>query len=96
MNHAFTALQHAPDGRARVRLTDRSGDGVEISLGEPCRWVQIYTADAPGSGGQRHALAVEPMTCPPDALNSERDLLVIEPGGSVSAEWKIRSIGFRG
>jgi aldose 1-epimerase len=33
------------------------------------------------------------MTCPPDALNSKHDLLVIEPGGSGSAEWRIAKLG---
>jgi aldose 1-epimerase len=92
VNHAFTSMRRDSDGRTRVRLTDHSGRGVEISMGEHCRWVQVYTADAPGSDGHRHGLAVEPMTCPPDALNSKRDLLVIEPGGSVTADWTIRSI----
>ena len=92
VNHAFTSMRRDPDGRARVRLKDRSGRGVEISMSEHCRWVQVYTADAGGTGGSRHGLAVEPMTCPPNALNSKRDLFVIEPGGSVTAGWTIRSI----
>jgi galactose mutarotase-like enzyme len=92
INHAFTAMRSDVDARRRVRLTDGGGHGVEISMGESCQWVQVYTADAAGSTGQRDGLAVEPMTCPPNALNSQRDLLIIEPGGSVSAEWRIGAI----
>lgn len=91
VNHAFTSLRRDAGGQARVRLTDADGRGTEISWDERCPWVQLYTADAPGSDGHRCGLAVEPMTCPPDALNSQRDLLVIESGGSASAGWRIRS-----
>jgi aldose 1-epimerase len=92
VNHAFTSLRRDADGRARVHVTEPDGHGVEISWDERCPWVQVYTADAPGSVGHRHGLAVEPMTCPPDALNSQRDLLVIRPGGSAGAGWRIRSL----
>jgi aldose 1-epimerase len=92
VNHAFTSLGRDAGGRTRVRVTERDGHGVEISWDERCPWVQLYTADAPGSIEHRNGLAVEPMTCPPDAFNSGRDLLSIEPGGSASAEWRIRAI----
>jgi aldose 1-epimerase len=92
VNNAFTSLRRDADGRARARLTNGAGRGVEISWDERCPWVQVYTADAPGSGEHRSGLAVEPMTCPPDALNSQRDLLVIAPGASVSAGWRIRAV----
>ena len=32
----------------------------------------------------RKSLAVEPMTCPPDAFNSGVDLVVLQPGQSHS------------
>jgi aldose 1-epimerase len=92
MNHAFTSLRRGADGQARVRVTDDSGHGAEISWDQRCPWVQVYTADAPNSIAHRAGIAVEPMTCPPDALNSQRDLLVIQPGGSARAGWRIRSL----
>jgi aldose 1-epimerase len=69
----------APDGTATVLWTDREFD-----------WVQVFTADPahdqayPDRG---RALAVEPMTCPPDAFNSAIDLLVLKPGESWSGSW---------
>jgi aldose 1-epimerase len=92
VNHAFTSLARDADGYARVQLTRPHGGCVEISWGECCPWVQVYTADAPGTEWHRGGLAVEPMTCPPDALNSKRDLIVLQPGASTRAEWRIRSI----
>jgi len=91
IDHAFTGLDRA-DGIAEVRLT--SGDhGVALSWDARCPWVQIHTADNPGQDGiHRIGLAVEPMTCPPDAFNSSVDLVVIEPGAEHSAAWRIRAL----
>ncbi len=99
IDHAFTGLQRT-DGAAVVRLTDPSGTGVEMVWDAACPWVQIHTADLPpladGSApaGHRAGLAVEPMTCAPDAFNAERydydaGLVVIEPGATAAASWRI-------
>jgi len=95
IDHAYTGLARGEDGRAAVRVTDPSGTGVELSWDRSCDWVQIHTADLPGGGeGNRAGLAVEPMTCAPDAFNADRypfdtGLLVIEPGATVEAAWRI-------
>ncbi|MGW5683139.1 aldose 1-epimerase family protein [Nonomuraea sp. NPDC003754] len=48
-------------------------------------WVQICTGRHLGYVG----VAVEPMTCPPDAFGSGSDLVVLEPGGRHEAAWTI-------
>ncbi|MFH8252976.1 aldose 1-epimerase family protein [Microbacterium sp. B2969] len=93
LNHAFTGLARDADGRTRVRLVDGAGVGAEVELDESCPWVQLYTADELPGTDRRHAVAVEPMTCPPDALNSGIDLRTIPPGGSTIASWSIKAIG---
>ena len=92
INHAYTALRRR-HGLARARVLAHDGTGVEIEWDERCPWVQIYTADHGEGVGFRSGVAVEPMTCPPDAFRSERDLLIVEPGGSVGAGWTIRRVG---
>jgi aldose 1-epimerase len=98
IDHAYTGLSRDADGRASVRVTDPSGTGVEFSWGAECAWVQVHTADLPGRGpGHRAGLAVEPMTCAPDAFNDERypfdtGLRVIEPGVTVEASWRIAAV----
>lgn len=92
LNYAFGALRRDADGFARVRVTDARGLGVEVALDRALPWAQVYTADDPAASVQRHAVAVEPMTCPPDALNSQRDLITVEPGAAFAAEWWIRRI----
>lgn len=92
-DHAFTGLRADADGLVRVRLLDAGGAGVE------CRWdprvlpwVQVHTADLPAPEASRVGLAVEPMTCAPDAFNSGRGLVVLEPGHSHTAAWTIAAV----
>ncbi|GAA3910591.1 aldose 1-epimerase family protein [Microbacterium invictum] len=100
IDHAYTGLIRAADGTATVRLTDPSGTGVEMVWDAACPWVQVHTADlpaGPGTPGHRAGLAVEPMTCAPDAFNADRydydtGLLLIEPGATRAASWRIAAL----
>ena len=100
IDHAYTALERTPDGFATVRLSDPSGTGVEMTWDAACPWVQVHTADLPGGPAQpfhRAGLAVEPMTCAPDAFNAERydydaGLIVLAPGADTSASWRISGL----
>ena len=49
----------------------------------------MFTGDALEPAHRRRALAVEPMTCPPNAFVSGVDLLMLEPGDSVTHTWGI-------
>lgn len=92
IDHAFTELART-DGVAEVRLVTAAGTGVSMSWDERCPWVQVHTADNPGADSiHRIGLAVEPMTCPPDAFNSAVDLVVLESGTAHSASWTIRAL----
>jgi aldose 1-epimerase len=44
-------------------------------------------------GRRRTAVAVEPMTCPPDALRTGVDLIELEPGAQWLGSWGLRSVG---
>jgi aldose 1-epimerase len=74
-----------------ARLTDHAGSGVSVRWGKECRWIQVHTADRPDLDN-RIGLAVEPMTCPPDAFNSGRDLITLPVGGSVDVNWHLTAI----
>jgi len=87
IDHAFTALTSS-----RVEVTTSAGTGVAMQWDAACPWVQVHTADRPVPAEHRIGLAVEPMTCPPDAFNSGTDLIVIEPGDSTSAGWTISAL----
>jgi aldose 1-epimerase len=92
LNNAFTALHRNSKGRTIVRLLCEEGNGAELEFGPECKWVQLYTADMPGLPDHRHALAIEPMTCPPDALNSGQDLWVLPPGQTTAVTWTARAV----
>jgi aldose 1-epimerase len=89
LDTAYTDLERDGDGRATVEL--RGPDrGVELWMDASHPWVQVYTAD--DLTPPRSALAVEPMTAPPDAFNSGEDLLVLEPGETRTLSWGIRAL----
>ncbi|MDL9977791.1 aldose 1-epimerase family protein [Microbacterium candidum] len=92
VNHAFTDLGRDEDGISRVSVVGESGGGVEVSWDTRCPWVQVYTSDVADGASYRHAVAIEPMTCPPDAFNSKRDLHMVAPHSSVAAGWSIRAL----
>jgi len=47
--------------------------------------MQLFTGEAVG----RTALAVEPMTCPPDAFITGQDLVVLQPGESHTTSFSV-------
>jgi aldose 1-epimerase len=91
IDHGFTGLDRDPAGRAWARLTGPDG-GVGLWAGEGYRWLQVFTGDALDEPRRRRALAVEPMTCPPDAFNSGTDLIVLEPGDRIRHAWGIQAL----
>ena len=93
VDHAFTELARTGEGQvATARLTAADGRGVEMTWGPELPWVQVHTADRPERENDRVGLAVEPMTCPPDAFTSGIDLVRLAPGESHVASWTITAI----
>jgi len=93
VDHAFTELARTGDDQvATARLTAADGRGVEMTWGPELPWVQVHTADRPERENDRVGLAVEPMTCPPDAFTSGIDLVRLAPGESHVASWTITAI----
>ena len=89
LDHCFTDLERDGDGIARVTL--QGPDGARASH---CGWtrrypyVMLFTGD-PLPDVARRSLAVEPMTCPPNAFRTGTDLIRLAPGESVSCAWGI-------
>jgi aldose 1-epimerase len=89
LDNAFTDLLRDEDGVARVSLSDPGG-GARLTL-----WVDgsypylmLFTGD-PLPDVDRRSLAVEPMTCPPNAFRTRVGLIRLEPGASFTSTWGI-------
>ena len=86
LDTCFTGLARAADGRSHARLESTDGErGVEVWADEAFGYLQAYTGDTlePASR-RRQAIAIEPMTCPPNAFASGVDVIRLEPGASWS------------
>ena len=89
VDHAFTDLEPGEGGLVRATVVAADGRGVAMTWGPELPWVQVHTADRPDPADDRVGLAVEPMTCPPDAFSSGTDLVRLAPGEQHTAAWTI-------
>lgn len=89
LNHSYGGLT-VVDGHHRHRLQAPDGHAVELRTDPAFGWVQIFTCPIfPRAEGLATAVAVEPMTAPPNALASGRDVIQLEPGESWTAGWSV-------
>ncbi|GAA1606324.1 aldose 1-epimerase family protein [Kribbella karoonensis] len=80
IDNAFTDLPSTWS----VSLTDPA-TGARSVLTSDTKWMQLFTGEPVG----RTALAVEPMTCPPDAFRTGQDLIVLQPGDSHTTTFQV-------
>jgi aldose 1-epimerase len=89
LDNAFTDLERDGDGLARVSLGDpESGGGVTLWVDDAHPYLMLFTGDSVPDVDRR-SLAVEPMTCPPNAFQSGESLIRLEPGQSFTSSWGI-------
>ena len=92
LDTAFTNVVAEANGCWRVTLAHpHTGRVVTVwADAKAYQWVQVFTGDSlPLTSRRTSGIAVEPMTCPPNAFNSGDDLLVLEPGQEFAAPWGI-------
>jgi aldose 1-epimerase len=95
LDDCFSDLERDTDGRAWVHLGAPDGPrGLSLWVDEAYDYLMLFTGDTLSSGA-REAVAVEPMSCAPDAFNSGDGLLILEPGDTFSGAWGItpRAVG---
>jgi aldose 1-epimerase len=86
LDTCFGSLERSPAGVARVRLAHQEGAReVTVWMDQRFRFVQVYTTAG--------SVAIEPMTCAPDAFNSGDGLLVLEPGASFAGRCGLTAAG---
>jgi aldose 1-epimerase len=92
LDTAFTGLARGSDGLARTRLTAPGGLGLEVWQDKQFGWVQLFTGLGPG-GRPRGTLAIEPMTCPPNAFHSGENVITLAPHARWKGTWGVTPFG---
>jgi aldose 1-epimerase len=90
LDDCFTDLARGDDGRVHVSLSAPDGQRtLTFWMNDPYRYVQVFSGDTLARARRRQGLAIEPMTCPPNAFRTGTDLLVLEPDASVELQWGV-------
>jgi aldose 1-epimerase len=84
LDTTYVRLDRDADGLARVFVDD-----TVVWMDGAFDYVQLFTGD-PLPDVARRALAVEPMTCRPNAFRTGEGLLRLEPGERFVARWGIQ------
>jgi len=78
------------DLQSSVAFVESAERAVEVRWDEAFCYLQVFTAADVTPG--RNAIAIEPMTCPPNAFASGEGLLRLEPDREWSGSWGIRRL----
>jgi aldose 1-epimerase len=89
LDHTFGDLERDADGMARVELRGPGGGaGITVWADERHSFFQLFTGD-PLPDVARRSIAVEPMTCAPNAFRTGDGLVRLEPDGSFTSVWGV-------
>ncbi|RZU51700.1 aldose 1-epimerase [Krasilnikovia cinnamomea] len=91
LDTTFGDLAYDADGGSSVTIAAPAG-GAQVTIwgDRHFAWWQVFTSDTLRGERFRRSVAIEPMTCPPDAFRSGRDLIVLAPGEGWAASWGVR------
>ena len=91
LDTGYTTLDRDADGLARARLEAPGGAGGAVLWTDPgFPYLMVYTGDTLGEvQRRRHGVALEPMTCPPNAFRTGDDVIALHPGEEWRARWGI-------
>ena len=86
LDTAFTDLTRDSEGRAHVEL-DGGGQSIQLWVDDSYNYIQVFTGDTLPESRRRRSIAVEPMTCPPNAFATGIDVVRLEPDETVTTSW---------
>ncbi|WGP05036.1 aldose 1-epimerase family protein [Bacillus subtilis] len=96
LDDAFGQPWRGDDGWSRARLKGTDLREVIVGMGPGFRTWQACTGDGLDEDLARRAIAIEPMTCPPNAFAAGEagvDFDVVAPGDELVVEWSIALTG---
>lgn len=89
---AGQAQQRLPEGADWEVVLDKPDGRVGLWGGPEYGYVMCYTGDTLAVEDQRRGVAIEPMTCPPNAFRSGEALIRLSAGERFQARFGIRSL----
>ncbi len=89
LDTCYTQLHSDADGVTSVVLANPTGNSVTVWGDDTVKYLMVFSGDTLAPDRRRRSLAIEPMTCPPDAFRSGAGLIVLEPGQTASTTWGI-------
>jgi aldose 1-epimerase len=90
LDHCFTDLERDDAGLARVTLRGPES-ALTLWMDAGYGYLMLFTGD-PLPDVARRSLAVEPMTCPPNAFRAGEAVIRLEPGDSFTSAWGLTGI----
>jgi aldose 1-epimerase len=90
IDYAFTDLERDAEGRAWMRLGCPDRRTVELWADESYKVLEVYTGDTLAPSRRRRGLGAEPMTCPPNALQTGESIVRLEDGETHVSRWGVR------
>ena len=88
LDTAFTNLERDGAGKAWASLEVR-GRTVRLWVDATHSFLMVFTGDTLAPERRRHGVAIEPMTCAPNAFQSGDGLRVLQPGETFASEWGV-------
>lgn len=92
VDYAFRDLERDDDGLARMRLGCPDGRTVELWADQSYPVMEVFTADTLAPDRRRRGLGAEPMSAPPNALQSGEMVVRLAPGQEHVARWGVRLV----
>lgn len=93
LDTCFTGLARDEEGRLSISLeAPDGGRRITVWASREYQYAMVFSGDTLAKDRRRRGLAIEPMTCAPDALRSGAGLIRLEPGQRHVASWGVRAV----
>jgi aldose 1-epimerase len=89
---AALPVEHAEDsdlGEAATAVLAGPRGSLRLVLGPSFRWLVVFTGDTLPEADRRRSVAVEPLTCPPNAFATGTDVVALQSGTPWTDHWSL-------
>jgi aldose 1-epimerase len=82
-------VEDSDPGEAPTATVAGPAGSLQLTLGPSFRWLVIFTGDTLPEPDRRRSVAVEPLTCPPNAFATGSDVITLRPGLPWTDHWTL-------